>query len=117
MMRQVEAKPPEFKVGDIVRIITDLSDIYSYKDVRCFVEEIISKERISLYSLDSPLKDSFGYSKHSWYVGDFNPSDLAKIGDMTMKDVENYEHYLKVGDMKRILDTMKKDSDIDAWKG
>ena len=114
MMRQVK---PEFKVGDIVRIVADISDVYSYKDMRCFIEEIIDPEvRISLYSLDSPLVDRFGYSRdNNWYVGDFKADDLAKIGDMTIHDIENYEHYIKLGDKKRILDTMRK-SEENAWK-
>lgn len=47
MMSQVKPpKSPEFKVGDIVRIVADIGDIYSYKDMRCFVEEVINKNRI-----------------------------------------------------------------------
>ena len=107
MMRQVK---PEFKVGDIVRIVADISDIYSYRDLRCFVEEVISDERISLYSLDVPLKDKFGYSRSTdWYVGDFKPSDLDKIGEMSESDVENYEHYIKANDKQRILTSMRED--------
>ena len=116
MMRQVK---PEFKVGDIVRIVEGISDVYSYNEMRCFVEEVISEARISLYSLDSPLTDRFGYSGNNWYVGDFKPSDLEKIGEMSESDVEEYDHYIKTGDRRRILETIRNDkneSESNAWK-
>ena len=100
-------KFPDYKVGDIVRILTE-SGTYDYSSLRCFVEEVIHSESISLYSLDGPVKDKFGYSRieSDWYVGDFKPNDLEKIGEMSIKDVENYEHYVNGRDKKRILDDM-----------